>query len=146
MVYGVIPTPPVPLSLSLESKREREREAAGPGSRLSSNFSEPWREKHKTKLRQQNPPGDMMGRASVAMVFLLPVGRPHPFCSREHAYRAMGDAPYCWRHANLVGVDVLPNNPPCYYLLEKNRHPGRRQPWPLPLHRPSVAVPLKRAR
>jgi hypothetical protein len=116
----------------------------------------------------------------------------------------MVDAPYCRRHENLAGVDVLPNitqnpgdtmgvsghgsffclwavrarsapgrvftepwatsptagamkiergvvyNPTIHhgYLLEKNSHPGHRQPWPLPppIYRPSAAVPLKGAR
>ena len=65
-------------------------------------------------------------------LFLLPVGRPHLFCSRVHVYRAMGDAPYSQRHENQAGGGVY--NPTIHhgYLLEKNLYPGRRQPWPLP--------------
>jgi hypothetical protein len=32
------------------------------------------------------------------------------------------------------------------YMLEKNCHPGRRQPWPLPPPMPFAAVPLEGAR
>ena len=64
-------------------------------------------------------------------LFLLPVGRPRPFCSRARVYRAMGDAPH--RRAMKIERGVV-YNPTIHhgYLLEKNRHPGRRQPWPLP--------------
>jgi hypothetical protein len=40
-----------------------------------------------------------------------PIGPPRPFLSRAHVDRAMGNAPYRRCHENLVGVDVLPNNP-----------------------------------
>jgi hypothetical protein len=41
----------------------------------------------------------------TAWLFLLPVGRPRPFCLRVRVDRAMGDAPYRRRHENLAGVD-----------------------------------------
>ncbi len=67
-------------------------------------FSEPWREKHKTKIRHMEP-GQYDGRQRL-WLFLLPVGRPRPFCSRASDYRAMGDAPYCRRHENRAGGSV----------------------------------------
>jgi len=36
-----------------------------------------------------------------------PIGPPRPFHSRARVDRAMGDAPFCRRHENLAGVDVL---------------------------------------
>ena len=59
-------------------------------------------------------------------LFLLPVGHPRPLRSRARIDRAMGDAPYRWRHENRAGVDVLPNNPP-WRLFRKTSNSGRRQ-------------------
>jgi hypothetical protein len=47
-----------------------------------------------------------------------PIGRRRPFCSRVCVDRAMGDAPYRRRHANLLGVDILPNNPPWQFFTK----------------------------
>ena len=60
-----------------------------------------------------------------------PIGPLRPFRSKACVDRAMGDAPYRRRQENLAGVDVLPTIHHGY-LLEKNCHPVRRQPWPLP--------------
>ena len=67
-------------------------------------FSEPRREKQKTKIRHTEP-GRYDGRQRL-WLFLLPVGRPRPFCSRARVYRAMGDAPYRRRHENRAGGGV----------------------------------------
>jgi hypothetical protein len=48
-------------------------------------FSEPRREKQKTKIRHTEP-GRYDGRQRL-WLFLLPVGRPRPFCSRARVYR-----------------------------------------------------------
>jgi hypothetical protein len=64
----------------------------------------------KTKIRHTEP-GQYDGRQRL-WLFLLPVGHPRPFRSRARVDRAMGGAPNRQRHENLVGLDVLPNNPP----------------------------------
>jgi hypothetical protein len=67
------------------------------------------------------------------------LGCPRPFRSRARVYRAMGDTPYRRRHENRAGVVY---NPTIHhgYLLEKNRHPGRRQGHK---RRPLPPVPCK---
>jgi hypothetical protein len=62
-------------------------------------------EKNKKQKFVTRNPGDTMG-VSRLWLFLLPVGRPRPFCSRARVYRAMGDAPYRRRHKNRAGGGV----------------------------------------
>ncbi len=72
-----------------------------------------------------------------------PIGTPRPFHSSLRIDRAMFDAPYRWRHDNLAGVDVLPNNPPWRFFRNNSSS------WALPAmvsiaaYGPSAAVPLK---
>jgi len=47
-----------------------------------------------------------------------PIGPPRPFSSKVCVDRAMGNAPYRWRHENLAGVDVLSNNPPWQFFTK----------------------------
>jgi hypothetical protein len=105
-------------------------------------FSEPRREKQKTKIRHTEP-GRYDGRQRL-WLFLLPVGRPRPFCSRERVYRAMGDAPYRRRHENRAVV----YDPTIHHWLLVRK---KSSSWALPAmastaaDRPSAAVPLEGA-
>jgi len=60
-----------------------------------------------------------------------PIDPPRPFRLRARVDRAMGDAPSAGAMKIERGVVY---DPTIHQLLlvRKNRHPGRRQPWPLP--------------
>ncbi len=84
-------------------------------------------EKNKKQKFDTRNPGDPNGHQWL-WLFLLPVGHPRPFCSRKCVYRAMGDAPAT---AGAIKIEQgVVYNPTIHhgYLLETNRHPGRRQP------------------
>ncbi len=92
-------------------------------------FSEPRREKQKTKIRHTEP-GDTMGVSGYGSFFCLWAVRAH-----SARGRALTEP---WATPPTAGAMKIERgvvyNPTIHhgYLLEKNRHPGRRQPWPLP--------------
>ena len=75
-----------------------------------------------------------------------PMGRPHPFCSRAHVDRAMGNAPYRQRHENLAGGVYTPT------IHHGNVLQNNSSSWALPAmaptaaYGPSAPAPLKGAR
>ena len=91
--------------------------------------------KTKTKIPHMEP-GRYNGRQRL-WLFLLPVGRPRPICSRARVYRAMGNAPYRRRHENRVGGGVLPNNPP-WLLVRK-----KLSSWALPAMASTAAYAIR---
>ena len=85
----------------------------------------------KQKFFTRNP-GDAMGISGCGSFFCLWAVRAR--CSRAHVYRAMGDAPYPPGTMKIERGVVYNPTIRLGYLLEKNIHPGRHQPWPLPPH------------
>ena len=85
----------------------------------------------KQKFVTRNP-GDGMGISGCGSFLCLWAVRAR--CSRAHVYRAMCDVPYPPGAMKIERGVVY--NPTIHlgYLLEKNIHPGRHQPWPLPSH------------
>ncbi len=92
-------------------------------------FSEPRREKQKTKIRTRNP-GDTMGVSGYGSFFCLWAVRARSARGRVFTEPWATPPTAC---AMKIEREVV-YNPTIhhgYLLLEKNCHPGRRQPWPL---------------
>jgi len=73
-------------------------------------------------------------------------GHGGPFRLRARIERAMVDAPYRWRHKNLTGVDLFPNNPPWHFLQNNSSSWAPPAMVSTAAYGPSAAVPLKGAR
>ena len=94
-------------------------------------------------INQESGGGDCGRRRSWHLP--PPIGPPRPFHLRARIDRAMVDAPYRRCHENLVGVDVLPNNPPWQFLQNNLSSCAPPAMVSTAAYGPSAAVPLKGA-